>query len=265
MEPFISLILYKFDIAPGADIILLVALRAAEIAWKNFAEDERLDEDFPTETFEDRYEDEAQVNIDLRRALDLLQDAGENHKAGNINRAIELYRESLAFCPTADAHTHLGWMYRFQDRLEEVIEECHQAIKVDPDFGNPYNDIGCYLLELKQPDEAAKWFEKAKTRPTLRTAPIPLHEPRTYLHVPRRARQGLRRAVSDYPPRAGRQIAQTSVRRARLPCSIRPPILRSEKKTADPDNHPRRPLRFPKEGYLGMLSRLSSSCQASST
>ncbi len=124
-----------------------------------------MNEDFPTKTFEDRYEDEAQVNIDLRRALDLLQDAGENHMAGNINRAIELYRESLVFCPTADAHTYLGWMYKFQDRLEEAIEECHQAIKVDPDFGNPYNDIGCYLLELKQPDEAAEWFEKAKTAP----------------------------------------------------------------------------------------------------
>ena len=90
-----------------------------------------MNEDFPTKTFEDRYEDEAQVNIDLRRALDLLQDAGENHMAGNINRAIELYRESLAFCPTADAHTYLGWMYKFQNRLEEAIEEREVAKRLE--------------------------------------------------------------------------------------------------------------------------------------
>jgi Tfp pilus assembly protein PilF len=56
-------------------------------------------------------------------------------------------------------------MYSAQDRFEEAIEECHLAIEVDPDFGNPYNDIGCYLMELKEIDEAAEWFEKAKTAP----------------------------------------------------------------------------------------------------
>ena len=84
---------------------------------------------------------------------------------GDIDRAIDLYKNSIAFCPTADAHTYLGWMYSAQDRFEEAIEECHLAIEVDPDFGNPYNDIGCYLMELKEIDEAAEWFEKAKTAP----------------------------------------------------------------------------------------------------
>jgi Tfp pilus assembly protein PilF len=151
---------------------------------KFFAEDEKLNEDFPTETFDDHYEYEAQINVDLRRALDLLKEAGESHMAENIDRAIELYRESLAFCPTADAHTYLGWMYSLQDRIGEAIEECHQAIEVDPDFGNPYNDIGCFLLELDQLEEAEEWFEKAKTAPRY----VPRHFPYmnlTRLHMAR--------------------------------------------------------------------------------
>ncbi|NIO09761.1 MAG: tetratricopeptide repeat protein, partial [Deltaproteobacteria bacterium] len=44
--------------------------------------------------------------------------------------------------PTAEAYTFLGWTYSFMGQLNEAIEECQRAITLDPDFGNPYNDIG---------------------------------------------------------------------------------------------------------------------------
>ena len=31
---------------------------------------------------------------------------------------------------------------------EEAIAECEKAIALDPDYGNPCNDIGVYLIEL---------------------------------------------------------------------------------------------------------------------
>jgi tetratricopeptide (TPR) repeat protein len=139
-----------------------------------------LQEKFPTESFEDRYADEARVNIDLSYALKLLRRASNAHLNGDINKAIELYKESIAFCPTADAHTYLGWMYTFQDRLEEAIEECHQAIEIDPDFGNPYNDIGAYLMELKEFDEAVIWLEKAKSASRYESRHLP------YINLARR-------------------------------------------------------------------------------
>jgi Tfp pilus assembly protein PilF len=46
---------------------------------------------------------------------------------------------------------------------DEAIEECNLAIEVDPDFGNPYNDIGAYLIDKKEYDSAIAWLEKAKT------------------------------------------------------------------------------------------------------
>ena len=51
--------------------------------------------------------------------------------------------------PTAEAYTFLGWTYHFQGRIEDAIAECKRAIEVDPEFGNPYNDIGAYLIELE--------------------------------------------------------------------------------------------------------------------
>jgi Tfp pilus assembly protein PilF len=50
-------------------------------------------------------------------------------------------------------------------RLDDAIAECHNAIQVDPTFGNPYNDIGAYLLQKGEPDAAIPWLEKALRAP----------------------------------------------------------------------------------------------------
>ena len=56
-------------------------------------------------------------------------------------------KASLELHPTAEAHTFLGWTYHFQGKLDEAIAQCRTAIDIDPEFGNPYNDIGAYLIE----------------------------------------------------------------------------------------------------------------------
>jgi len=82
--------------------------------------------------------------------------------AGDFDAAKDVYAASLAVRPTAEAHTFLGWVHSFEDRHEEAIAECEKAIAVDPTLGNPYNDIGAYLIERNRLDESIPWFEKAK-------------------------------------------------------------------------------------------------------
>jgi len=89
------------------------------------------------------------------------QEAFKAQMAGEYDRAVELYLSSLALHPTAEAYTFLGWTYHFQGKIVEAIAECKHAIEVDPDFGNPYNDIGVYLIDLDRYDEAIPWLEKA--------------------------------------------------------------------------------------------------------
>src|SRR3989304_6761499 len=94
-------------------------------------------------------------------AAELFQQAYESQMLGELDRAISLYKESIDVFPTAEAYTFLGWTYSFQGRLDEAIEECKKAIEIDPEFGNPYNDIGAYLIEKELYDEAIPWLEKA--------------------------------------------------------------------------------------------------------
>ena len=94
-------------------------------------------------------------------AVQLFQEAYAYQMSERLEEAVELYKKSIEIYPTAEAHTFLGWTYSFQGHLDEAIEECKKAIEIDPDFGNPYNDIGAYLIEKEMFDEAVPWLEKA--------------------------------------------------------------------------------------------------------
>jgi tetratricopeptide (TPR) repeat protein len=100
-----------------------------------------------------------------QQADQLFQQAYMQQVAGNWADAILLYQNSIDVYPTAEAHTFLGWTYSFLGRYDDAIEECKKAIEVDPAFGNPYNDIGAYLIELDRPREAIEWLEKATVAP----------------------------------------------------------------------------------------------------
>ena len=95
------------------------------------------------------------------QARQRFQEAFAAQMEGDYERAVELYLASLALVPTAEAYTFLGWAYHYQGKIEEAIVECKRAIALDPDFGNPYNDIGAYLIDLNRYDEAIPWLEQA--------------------------------------------------------------------------------------------------------
>lgn len=98
---------------------------------------------------------------ELQSAWELLKEAYQYQMGGEYDMAVELYKRSLDLHPTAEAYTFLGWAYRYQGKLDEAIAECKKAIQVDPDFGNPYNDIGAYLIEKGEHNEALPWLERA--------------------------------------------------------------------------------------------------------
>ena len=100
-----------------------------------------------------------------QRAGQYFRSAYRHQRSGAYETAIELYTQSIEAYPTAEAYTFRGWAYSHLGNYEQAIAECKQAIKIDATFGNPYNDIGAYLIQLGQWAEAIPWLEKA-TRAT---------------------------------------------------------------------------------------------------
>ena len=80
---------------------------------------------------------------------------------GRYEEAILLFERSLEIQPTAEAYTYMGWTYSHMGDNKRAIEEAEKAIRIDPDFGNPYNDIGVYLMDQGKEEEAIPYLEKA--------------------------------------------------------------------------------------------------------
>jgi Tfp pilus assembly protein PilF len=101
----------------------------------------------------------------LHKAIELFQRAYQHQMRGELDEAVTLYTRSIETYPTAEGYTFRGWVYSFQGRVDDAIAECMKAIEVDPTFGNPYNDIGAYMIEQDRLDEAIPWFERALVAP----------------------------------------------------------------------------------------------------
>lgn len=122
--------------------------------------------------------------IERQQAMILFERAYKHQMQGEFADAIILYKRSLDTYPTAEAHTFLGWTYSMMERYEEAIEACKEAIEVDPTFGNPYNDIGAYLIELERWEEAIPWLEKATEAPRYEAPQFPhMNLGRVYEHL----------------------------------------------------------------------------------
>lgn len=94
-------------------------------------------------------------------ALELFQQAYVLQMQGDLETAVDLYKRSIELYPTAEAYTFLGWTYSQQGREDDAIVQCKNAILIDPALGNPYNDIGAYLINQGKHHEAIPWLEKA--------------------------------------------------------------------------------------------------------
>lgn len=118
------------------------------------------------------FEDDTSPRAKLE-AIDLFHRAYQAQLKNNYDEAIELYQQSIKTYPTAEAHTFLGWVYSFQDRHDEAIAECQEAIRVDETFGNPYNDIGSYMLAQGDSYGCVRWFKRALLAPRYESYAFP--------------------------------------------------------------------------------------------
>lgn len=110
-----------------------------------------------------------------QRARKAFEQAYDAQMEGQLDKAVYLYAHSLEWHETPEAHTFLGWAYSFQMKFEQAIAECKKAIEMDPAYGNPYNDIGAYLIELGREEEAVQWLRQAMNAPRYETPHFPCY------------------------------------------------------------------------------------------
>ena len=102
------------------------------------------------------------IGLSEKRARKLIDEGFEHFSRGSVQKALTAFEDSLRAHTTADAYTYCAWMLSFAGELDVAIELCKKAISLDPEFGNPYNDIGTYFMKKGELQSAIPWLERAK-------------------------------------------------------------------------------------------------------
>jgi Tfp pilus assembly protein PilF len=97
-----------------------------------------------------------------RKYEKFLQDGHDAVFKQNHEKALDKFLKALNYKETAEILTLVGWAYSMKKNIDEAKSYCLRAIKLDPDYGPPYNDLGSYLLNEGQTGESLKWFDLAK-------------------------------------------------------------------------------------------------------
>jgi len=87
----------------------------------------------------------------------------EFYRQGDTDRAIEMYRKTLALNPNnAAVHTSLGFLlYHVKNIQSEGLSHLQTAVKLDPSNGGSQYDLGYVLLHQNQPAQAAVHLAEA--------------------------------------------------------------------------------------------------------
>jgi Tfp pilus assembly protein PilF len=95
-------------------------------------------------------------------ALVVLLGALTWQQAGIYRDRETLWRDTLAKNPDCWlAHNNLGHLLRDQGRIEEAMEQYHQAIQINPNSAETLNNLGVALADKGRFDEAIENYRKA--------------------------------------------------------------------------------------------------------
>lgn len=91
-----------------------------------------------------------------------LKDALEEHKAGNLPKAVELYGDYLKKNPrSAEAFNWRGMAYDDMGKLDQALADYDQAINLSPKYADAFNNRGEIYRQKKDYPNALKDFQSA--------------------------------------------------------------------------------------------------------
>jgi len=105
--------------------------------------------------------DEMQPKIAALMAQDYFELAYDLQMGGELEKAIYYYDRSITVMASPEAYTFQAWTESMRGNFVKAIEMCQKAIQLDNEFGNPWNDIGAYLLALGRTEESIPFLEQA--------------------------------------------------------------------------------------------------------
>lgn len=93
--------------------------------------------------------------------MDQFQIAKDLFCAGDFDRAEYYFRNFLEQEDSAEAYFYLGLIMGQKNLLDEALEFFYKSVSMNPEYGNPCNEIGIILLRLGKDRDAVYWLKKS--------------------------------------------------------------------------------------------------------
>ncbi|AXR60836.1 hypothetical protein [Leptospira mayottensis] len=133
---------------------------------------------------------------------DFLEAAKYFYKKGDSDRAEYLFKLTLEDEESHEAYFFLGLLENQRGNSAKGLTHFYQSVELNPNYGNPCNEIGIILLRAGKEIEAVYWLKKS-LRCELNDAPhISLYNLATLYKIwnrPERSLQYLHRAILIKP------------------------------------------------------------------
>lgn len=81
---------------------------------------------------------------------------------GQQEAALKFFEKAKNFQETAEVMTFMARCHVLDQNQSEVYPLLIKALRIDPQYGPAYNEMGVHLLKEKKNAEALAWFQKAK-------------------------------------------------------------------------------------------------------
>jgi Tfp pilus assembly protein PilF len=101
----------------------------------------------------------------VERAQAAVKQARAHRDQGDVALAGYLYAHALEWAETAEARAGLAWTYAYSGQLERAARECRRAILAEPDDGRASNDLGVYLMQQGEDEQALVCLQQAVSAP----------------------------------------------------------------------------------------------------
>lgn len=106
-------------------------------------------------------ESAAPIPESRKRAFDLYKSGREQFGMGNLEGAIQAYRQALEIEPGyADVYLSLGHAYVRQQKDQEAVKALKEAVRFNPEMDEAYYGLGLGYFRLGKMKEAAQAFKK---------------------------------------------------------------------------------------------------------
>jgi len=147
------------------------------------------------------------------------------HRAGDFDRALTYYQQTLAMQPTHfGAYNNLGVLHMQMGEFEKAIDVLHEAAAINPDDALVYNNLANCHMQIGQYEQAVRSLEKSLSLESSNLAALTnMGIAHTAMGDLEAARVSLERAVQLHPnePRALYNLGNLYRRQRDTPSAMR--------------------------------------------